>query len=254
VLIDDGDLAQVKKVAQLAALIEQGGSAAASVEIPVWPLEPGARRARALLQHLLLFPVHRLVARPFRVEGLEHLQGLATPALFIANHSSHVDTVSIIRALPAPLRKRLVVAAAADYFFRVPSVGRLTSLLMNTFPFSREGAVRTSLEHCGRLADQGWSVLIYPEGTRSATGKLLPFKLGVGLLAAELHVPVVPVAVFGGPAVLPKGRFLPRPGPLRVRFGAPIQVAEGSTPAALTLELRDQVAALLNISEQGTTA
>ena len=251
VLIDDNDLARVRQVAELAALVEQGGSAAAGIEIPVWPLEPGASGIRVALQHLLLFPVHRLLARPFRVEGLEHLQGLAAPALFIANHSSHIDTVSIIRALPAPLRKRLAVAAAADYFFRVPSVGRLTSLLMNTFPFSREGAVRTSLEHCGRLADQGWSVLIYPEGTRSTTGALLPFKLGVGLLAAELHVPVVPVAVFGGPAVLPKGSFLPRPGPLRVRFGAPMQVAAGSAPTTLTLELRDRVATLLNISEEG---
>ena len=94
-------------------------------------------------------------------------------------------------------------------------------------------------------------MLIYPEGTRSTTGALLPFKLGVGLLAAELHVPVVPVAVFGGPAVLPKGSFLPRPGPLRVRFGAPMQVAAGSAPTTLTLELRDRVATLLNISEEG---
>jgi long-chain acyl-CoA synthetase len=246
VLIDDGDIARVAKVAQLAALIEQGGSATASVEIPEWPLQPAARHARALLQRLLLFPAHRLVARPFRVEGLEHLEGLAAPALFIANHSSHVDTVSIIRALPAPLRERLAVAAAADYFFRVPSVGRLTSLFLNTFPFSREGAVRTSLEHCGLLADLGWSVLIYPEGTRSATGELLPFKLGVGLLGAGLQVPVVPVAVFGGHEVLPKGRSLPHPGPVRVRFGAPIHVAAGSDAVALTLELHDQVAALLS--------
>jgi long-chain acyl-CoA synthetase len=254
VLIEDSDLAQVKRVAQLAALVEQGGSVQANVEIPVWPLEPSACRIRTLLQHLLLFSVHRLVARPFRVEGLHYLQDLTAPALFIANHSSHVDTVSVIRALPKPLRERLAVAAAADYFYRVPSVGRLTSLLMNTFPFSRESAVRTSLEHCGRLADQGWSTLIYPEGTRSTTGELLPFKLGVGLLAAELHVPVVPVAVFGGRDVLPKGCFLPRPGPLWVRFGAPIRIAEGSTPASLAIELRDKVAMLLNVLEEGTTA
>jgi long-chain acyl-CoA synthetase len=245
VLIDDSDIAGVEKVSALVSLIDRGGSAAPGPEIPLWPLKAGTQRLRTLLQRLVLFPVHSLVARPFIVEGLEHVHELKSQALFIANHSSHVDTVSIIRALPASIRNRLAVAAAADYFFRIAAVGRLTSLFLNTFPFSREGAVRASLEHCGFLADQGWSVLIYPEGTRSATGELLAFKLGIGLLATELRLPVVPVAVLGGHDVLPKGRIIPRPGPVRVRFGAPLWFTEPGDPSIRAAELRQRVSELL---------
>lgn len=176
---------------------------------------------------------------------MEHLRDLELPVLFVANHSSHVDTISIIRALPARIRTRLAVAAASDYFFRIAIVGRITSLLLNAFAFSREGAVRESLEHCGLLADKGWSVLIYPEGTRSPTGELLPFKPGIGLLASGLGVPVVPVAVFGGHEVLPKGRVIPRRAPVRVRFGAPLRFSAEADPDAATAELHQKVAKLL---------
>jgi len=216
------------------------------MNIPLWPLRPGIRLARSLLQHLLVFPLHRALARPFRVKGLEHLQGLESPALFIANHCSHVDTVSILRALPAPLRRRLAVAAAADYIFRIPSIGRVASLLFNTFPFAREGsAVRSSLDHCGRLAEQGWSLLIFPEGRLSPTGELLPFKPGVGVLVSKLHIPIVPVALFGAFKVLPDGRVLPKPGPLCVAFGAPMKFAGNATPVAVAAELHARMDALL---------
>lgn len=245
VVIEDADLAQVEKVAQLQALIERGGSVQASSEIATWPLERGAAFARRVLQALLLFPVHRGVARPFRIEGREKLDGLQLPALFISNHASHVDTVSIIRALPPSVRRKLAVAAAQDYFFRYPLVGAVTSLLMNTFPFSREGAVRTSLEYCGYLADQNWSLLIYPEGTRSTSGELLPFKLGIGLLATQLQVPVVPITVAGGREVLPKGRALPRPAPVTVRFGQPLRFSEADDPGEVARRLHAVVAEML---------
>jgi len=244
VVLDDGDLAGIETVAQLAALLERG--AAAGGELPGWPLRQPARAARAALQRLLLFPVHALLARPFRVQGGDTLHGLRLPALFIANHASHVDTVSILRALPARIRNRLAVAAAADYFYRYAALGWLASLVLNTFPFSREGAVRASLEHCAELADGGWSVLIYPEGTRSPSGALLPFKSGIALLASGLGVPVVPVAVLGGHGVLPKGRALPRPGPVRVVFGAPLELPADIAPARALATLRQAVLDLMD--------
>jgi len=245
VVLDDGALGELETVAQLAALLERGVGAAARSEFPEWPLRAPARAARAVLQRLLLFPLHALVARPFRVHEGEMLGRLQLPALFIANHASHVDTVSIIRALPPHIRSRLAVAAAADYFYRFTAIGWLTSLLLNTFPFSREGAVRASLERCGELADRGWSVLIYPEGTRSPSGALLPFKSGIALLAAGLDVPVVPIAVLGGHDVLPKGRGLPRPAPLRVVFGSALRLPPDIAPADAVARLQQAVAALM---------
>jgi len=245
-VLDDGDLAGVETVAQLAALLERGTDAAQGGELPGWPLRAPARLARAVLQRALLFPLHALLARPFRVHGGERLRALQLPALFIANHASHVDTVSIIRALPRRIRRRLAVAAAADYFYRYVAIGGLTSLVLNTFPFSREGAVRASLEHCGELADRGWSVLLYPEGTRSTSGELLPFKSGIALLASGLGVPVVPIAVLGGHGVLPKGRALPRTGPVRVVFGTPLELPADISPELAVATLRQAVAALLS--------
>jgi len=242
VVLDDGALGELQTVAQLAALLERGAGGAARSEFPEWPLRAPARAARALLQRLLLFPLHALVARPFRVDGSDRLRTLQLPALFIANHASHADTVSIIRALPPRIRSRLAVAAAADYFYRFSAIGWLTSLLLNTFPFSREGAVRASLERCGELADRGWSVLIYPEGTRSPTGELLPFKSGIALLASGLDVPVVPIAVLGGHDVLPKGRRLPRPAPLCVAFGAPLHLPADIAPSDAVDRLQQAVA------------
>ena len=245
VVLDDGDVAGIETVQQLAGLLERGAVGDSAGELPAWPLRAPARLARAALQRALLFPLHALLARPFRVQGGDRLRGLRLPALFIANHASHVDTVSIVRALPRHIRNRLAVAAAADYFYRFTALGWLTALMLNTFPFSREGAVRASLEHCGELADDGWSVLIYPEGTRSTSGELLPFKSGIGLLASGLGVPVVPIAVLGGHSVLPKGRALPRPGPVRVVFGAPLELPADIAPARAVATLQQAVADLM---------
>ena len=118
-------------------------------------------------------------------------------------------------------------------------------LLVNAFPFSRaEGAVRSSLEHCGDLVDEGWSV-VYPEGTRSLTGRLQPFRSGTGLLATELRVPVVPIGVEGAHALLPKGRRRPRRGPVTVRFGPPLRPTSGDSHVEVASALAQAVAQLL---------
>src|SRR5205814_5921179 len=120
------------------------------------------------------------------------------------------------------IRRRTAVAAAADYFYRDPARGGAVSLLVNGFPFARAGFARAGLDACRELVAAGWSVLIYPEGTRSPTGELRPFKPGIGLLARDLQVPVVAIAVEGTRRVLPKGDRRPRPGPVTVRYGTPL--------------------------------
>jgi long-chain acyl-CoA synthetase len=245
VSVADGDLASVGTVAQLLELLDRAEALPPPVSFPVWSLRWPARVARTLLRQMLVFPVHRVICRPFTVEGREHLRDVTLPVLLIANHSSHLDTPSIVRALPAGIRPRLAVAAAADYFYRTRLLGLCMSLVLNTFPFSREGDVRASLESCGELADRGWSILIYPEGTRSPTGKMLPFRSGSGLLATELRVPVVPIAVEGTHAILPKGRRWPRPGPVTVRIGAPLALAPSNDHVCTAALLESAVASIL---------
>jgi hypothetical protein len=96
-----------------------------AASFPEWARGPVARGARDLLQRLVVLPVHGLVCRPFRAQGGEHVERVPLPALLIANHTSHLDTPSILRALPDRIRLCPAVAAAADNFYRAPLVGSL---------------------------------------------------------------------------------------------------------------------------------
>jgi long-chain acyl-CoA synthetase len=230
VIVDELQLAEVKSVCELIVLLDQAHTRGPQLQYPRWARARPIVLLRSALQGALLFPLHAGAVAPLRVQGRAYLQGLSGPTLFIANHTSHVDAPTVLRALPPDLRRRVAVAAAADYFFTNRRLAFVTSLLLNGFPFSRDTAVRESLEYCGELVDDGWSILIYPEGTRSPTGTLQPFKRGIGLLAAQLRVPVVPIALAGLHRVLPKGARWPRTGPVVVRFGPPVSVPYNADP------------------------
>lgn len=252
--VEEVELAELETVDALCALIERSEHRPPPPSFPMWPRHPAARIGRSLLQGSLVFLLHRVAARPFLVDGREHVDGLGGPVLLIANHTSHLDTPSILRALPRSLRVRTAIAAAADYFYRSRWLGAVATLALGTFPFSREGGVRASLERCGELADDGWSVLIYPEGTRSTTGALASFRSGIGLLAAELDIPVVPIGVSGTHAVWPKGSRRPRPGPVSVRIGEPIRVATDTDRTEIVARLEQAVASLLGPGSPFTPA
>jgi long-chain acyl-CoA synthetase len=250
VVVDEADLARARTCAEVGALVErQQAAPSQSPPQPRWALHPAVRPLRGALQAAVLLPACARVCRPFEVRGAAHLRGLSLPALFVANHASHLDTPSVLRALPPRIRRRVAVAAAADYFYRNRWIGGALSLLWNTFPFCREGPVRASLAYCGELIDAGWSILLYPEGTRSATGELQPFKSGIGLLARELQVPVVPIAIEGTYRVLPKGGRRPHAGPVTVRIGRPVIVARGADSVAISTDLHDTLGHLL--AEEG---
>ncbi|HEY2593791.1 MAG TPA: lysophospholipid acyltransferase family protein, partial [Chloroflexota bacterium] len=142
-------------------------------------------------------------------------------------------------------RERTAVAAAADYFFRSAPRSLIASIALGAFPFHREGAVAASLAHCGDLVDAGYSLLIFPEGTRSPGGHLQPFKTGIGLLARELRIPVVPIAINGLHEILPKGHSLPRRGPVQITIGDPIRVDPSLSNAEATALLETRLRCLL---------
>jgi long-chain acyl-CoA synthetase len=219
-------------------------SFATRVPLPRWGRSAPACLARRGVQALLFGALRATAVARLRVEGAEHLASLRTPALFVANHASHLDTPALLMALPAPIRRRVAVAAAADYFFRDRRVGALATLTIHAFPFVRRGSPREGLAYCGELVDAGWSVLLFPEGTRSETGQIGEFKRGVGLLASTLGVPVVPMVVEGTAAILPKGATRPRPGPVTVRIGPPVHVPAGLDATAATALVRAAVASL----------
>lgn len=200
------------------------------------------RWLRAAIQDLLLVPALHSWCTRFHVSGADALDAGRGPFLLVANHASHLDAPTVLAALPRHLRHRTAVGAAEDYFYRDLLVGMLVSLGIGTFPFPRQGDV--GLERAAALVENGWNVLLFPEGTRSADGDIQRFRSGVGRLAAKAGVPVVPVAIIGTYAVWPRGRRLPRRGPVEIRFGATWLPRPDPDPRVVADELAGQVAAL----------
>ncbi|MCC6174515.1 MAG: AMP-binding protein [Chloroflexi bacterium] len=241
----DEEIASLRTVGDLLAALERGGSRTPPEPLPGWPRGWLVRNVRSLAQDVLLRPLLWGLGRPFAVSGQAHLAGLRGPVLLIANHSSHLDSATVLAALPPTRRQRTAVAAAADYFFTSRPLTLFSTIVLGAFPFHREGPVAASLAHCGDLVDDGWSVLVFPEGTRSRDGSLGAFKPGIGLLARQLGAPVVPIGLIGLHAVLPKGRSLPRPGPIRAVVGEPISVPDGLSIEAASQFLEDVLRRLI---------
>ncbi len=123
-------------------------------------------------------------------------------------------------------------------------VYRLLTVLFNTFPIPQaEIGTRQSLRYAGELVEEGWSILIFPEGERTLTGEMGHFYPGVAMIASRMHVPVVPVRLVGLDQVLPRHTKWPRRGPVEVKIGAPI-LLQGESYAALARQLEEAVRAL----------
>ncbi len=171
--------------------------------------------------------------------------------IFVANHASHLDTPLILLSLPDEWRRRTAVAAAADYFFDTwwRAVG--SAMVFNTFPIDRRGGTMATTP--GDLLDEGWSLVIYPEGTRSKDGWVGRFQLGAAYLATRHGVPVVPIAHRGTFAAMPRGQNWPSRGrrQLTLRFGEPLCPGEASRPREFAPRIRSAVGALLD--EERTT-
>jgi 1-acyl-sn-glycerol-3-phosphate acyltransferase len=196
-----------------------------------WARSRAAGAVREVILVGVLGPLIDLHTRG-RVAGRQHLAALQPPVLFVANHSSHMDTPVILRALPAAWRRRTAVAAAADYFYRVPWLAHVVSLAFNTVPVQRKGEapLAESASELERRLAEGWSMLIFAEGTRSRDGTVGRLHSGAAVLAAEHGLPIVPVHVSGTHAVMPPGRRWMRRGrrrhPIAVRIGPPIRPRE----------------------------
>jgi 1-acyl-sn-glycerol-3-phosphate acyltransferase len=215
-----------------------------------WSRTGPARILREAAQKGGLEPVFRSQVRT-RVEGLDLLRDLSGPVIFVANHASHLDTPLILLSLPDDWRRRTAVAAAADYFFDTwwRAVG--SAIVFNAFPIDRRGGSLATTP--SELLEEGWSLVIYPEGTRTHDGWVGRFQTGAAYLAVQHGVPVVPIAHRGTFAAMPRGQGWPGRGrpQLTIRYGAPVRPQPDDTARTLAPRIRDAVAALLD--EDNTT-
>ncbi|MAG72243.1 MAG: AMP-binding protein [Vicinamibacterales bacterium] len=261
--VDEMAFAAAATVGDLRGLVVGAGTCLPSAprapqfEFPSWNRRRPARVLRRLSLATWILPIARLFVR-LEVGGREHLDGLPGPVIFAANHQSHIDTPAILSALPGRWRYRVAPAMAKEFFkahffpANHPRRARFTSslsyylaaLFFNAFPLpQREAGTRQTLRYIGDLVSDGYCPLIFPEGRRDAPDEIEAFQPGVGMIAARLEVPVVPVRIFGASRVLPQRAHMARPGRVRVAFGAPL-LLEGDDYADLAHRVEAAVRAL----------
>jgi long-chain acyl-CoA synthetase len=158
-----------------------------------------------------------------RVQGRRHLP-VRGAFILAPNHSSHLDSPSVLKAVAG--RRRVWVVGAEDYFFNTRIKRLVFGRLLDTIPFDRHADGIMGLRRCGQALDRGDGLLIFPEGTRSTEGQIQPFKIGVAVLAMDRRVPIVPVHIDRAYDLFPKGSRFVRPGVITVSFGPPIHPPE----------------------------
>lgn len=204
-----------------------------------------------MLVYALRFAAHAVIRawmfvyHRFRVRGREHLP-LDRPFVLVANHASHLDAICLLSALPLQRIQRTYPAAAKDYFFTTMPKVAFSAIVVNAMPFDRKENPRESLAVCRDLLNTPGHVLIlFPEGTRSATGEMAPFKPGIGFLTAGTDIPVVPCYLAGAFRAWPKGAWIPRPRKVELRIGAPLDFRDVSDPKAAAGRVEESVKRLI---------
>jgi 1-acyl-sn-glycerol-3-phosphate acyltransferase len=214
-----------------------------------WARSRPARAAReVILRGGLKALVHRETS--IQIEGLDIFDDLVGPVVIVANHTSHLDTALLLTTLPPAWQRKVTVGAAADYFFDAWWRAIGSALFFATFPIERHGHGLSDTP--AKLIESGWSIVMFPEGTRSPDGWTRRFKPGAAAIARTHNIPIVPVALSGSFAAMPRGRNWVMPGrpPVVVRYGRPVRPREDES----TLELNSRVSVAISalLDESGT--
>jgi long-chain acyl-CoA synthetase len=216
-----------------------------------WPI-PWIRRA---VYYVLTWPATQILSRP-RIKGRERLRDVKGPVLVICNHVTYLDAGFVLAALPYRLRNLAIamegeriqrmrrppkdwrwwerIGARAGYWLMTP--------LFHAFPLPQLGGFRESFRFAGDAADNGYSVLVFPEGMRTPDGVIHPFRSGTGLLASSLNLPVVPMRIHGLWELKKSGRRGSAPwGSIQVNVGEALRFPEGMEASEITRVLEKAV-------------
>jgi long-chain acyl-CoA synthetase len=256
--LSETEFASADSVRELERLVDSPSSRAAPFHYPLWPQGWPARVFRFAVLNLVARPAMLILAWP-KIRGRQNLRGVSGPVLVVSNHVTYLDPGYVLEALPGRLRRRLAVAMDGEVLARMrnpaPGTGLFSGVLdrvkyilitsiFNVFPLPRVSGFRKSFAFVGDLIDRGWSVLVFPEGELTRDGRIAPFRAGVGLLAARLKVPVVPLRLDGLFERKETGKSWARPGQIRVSIGAPVRFAETDAAEQIARDLEAHVRAL----------
>jgi long-chain acyl-CoA synthetase len=256
--LNETQFANAQTAADLAQLLAQPAAHRSDYVYPRWTQAGVVRLFRLLIYYALAWPATLILAHP-KITGRENLGSLGGPALFVANHTTRrADIGLILFALPARFRHRLATAMGGEnlrefrhppgeWFFAKRWLWRLNYFLVvalfNVFPLPQFSGFRESFRFAGESADRGYSILVFPEGVINdrATQEMVPFEQGIGLLAQNLQIPIVPLRLDGVWQMKQERRRLAHLNELTVRIGVPVSFPPGTPPAAIAARLQSLV-------------
>ncbi len=247
--LNQADFTKIDTVDDLERLLHQPqASARTGYRYPRWAQRWPITWIRDFIYYLLTWPATLIMAHP-KVVGRENLRGVEGPLLISCNHITYIDVGFALWALPPRLRRKLAPGMLGELLWemwRPPSdwnpfrrlsykVGYyLVVALFDVFPLPQQSGVRESFAYAGESVDRGYSVLVYPEGERTADGEPVPFRSGFGMLAARLNVPVLPLRIDGLWDMKLKGHKIARRGQLTVKIGKPLRFPPDTPPDEIT--------------------
>jgi len=256
--LNESHFSSASTVGDIERMLSQPARQRTDFVYPRWAQCLPLNIVRILVYYLLVWPATYLMAWP-RVRGKENLKNLRGPVLFVSNHITQVDLGFLLAALPLRYRHRLAVAMIGEMLqemrnppAEMPFYKRyvekisyfLVVALFNVFPLPQKSGFRRSFAFAGESADRGYSILVFPEGMRTQDGNLSPFRAGVGLLATNLNLPVVPMRIDGLFELKKAGKKFARPGTVKVTIGAAECFAPGTDALQIARHLQSRMEAL----------
>lgn len=259
--LNETQFADAHSTADLERLIEQPSARRSDYVYPRWTQRAPVRLIRLAVYYALTWPATLLLAQA-RIRGREHLANRQGPFLFVANHTTRrADIGLVLIALPPHFRHHLAAAMGGehlqtfrhppqDWFFAKRWLWRLNYFLVvslfNVFPLPQLSGFRESFRYAGESVDRGYNILVFPEGiiNERDTPDMIPFQPGIGLLATNLNVPVVPMRIDGLWRMQKERRRLAHPGEVAVHIGAPVTFPPNTPPAEIASRLHSLVRSL----------
>lgn len=253
--VSEARFSDLKTVGDLERLLAGESPERVRYHYPAWVQRWPATWIRFAVYYLLLRPAVFLLGWP-RIHGRENLRGVNGPLLVICNHIGDVDVGFILTALPFRVRHKLASAAGGEALeaLRTPPATRnfflrifdriewfFGVMLLNLFPLPRQAGFRESFAFAGESVDRGYSILVFPEGRHTTTGNMNPFRAGVGLLAKNLAIPVLPMRIDGLYELKAAGKRVAKPLQVQVRIGSPMRFSADVEPEEIAAELKRAV-------------
>jgi long-chain acyl-CoA synthetase len=255
--LDEAKFAQAATVANVDELLRDAKSSQprSSHRYPRWAQAGLIRCIRIAIYYLLTWPATLIMAKP-TISGRENLREARGPFLFVSNHVTYIDPGLLMIALPARFRNRLAIAMQGEMLsaMRMPppemNIFRrliemvsywLVTALFDVFPLPQRSGFRESFAFAGESADRGYNLLVFPEGRRTTDGSMSPFRAGIGILAQQLNIPVVPMRIDGlFPLKQEQRRFAGR-GEIRVLVGKPVEYPPSMMEEEIAADLEKRV-------------